>query len=189
MKNELFAHDTHIMDLAERSAKAFCAKHHPWGMDVDDVLTHIRIALWEDETNILAQPKDSPQRYEAARVAIGRALNKVRDESKYHRARLQPFQVRKAYERGENIDKAMNRLSNDMEAWYKRGNSDKLKRRYLKIAFRHMLPKDVEICRAYMKLGSWERVAAKFGYSEGDFRRKVIPGLQARAQAVWKKVW
>lgn len=181
--------DQHLMDLAKRSAVSFCQKHHPWGMEADDVLQTIRVQYWKDECNIVVHAMHTPEREAAAKKSISIALNKMRDASKHERSCLQPFQVRKAYERGENIDKAMNQLGNDMEAWYKRGNSDKLKRRYLKIAFRHMLPKDVEICRAYMKLGSWERVAEKFGYSEGDFRRKVIPGLQARAQAVWKKVW
>ena len=185
----ILVQDQFIMDLAKRSAISFCRNHRPWGMDADDVHQTIRVQFWKDEIDITIHPKDSPERLAAAKRSIGIALNKMRDASKHERSCLQPFQVRKAYERGENIDKAMNRLGNDMEAWYKRGNSDKLKHRYLKIAFRHMLPKDVEICRAYMKLGSWEKVAAEFGYSEGDFRRNVMPGLKERAQAVWKKVW
>ena len=52
-----------------------------------------------------------------------------------------------------------------------------------------MDPKDVAICRAYLEILSWEKVAEKFGYSEGDFRRNVMPGLKKRAQAVWHKVW
>lgn len=189
MNNELLAHDTHIMDLAARSAKAFCAKHHPWGMDVDDILTHIRIALWEDEANILVQPKDSPHREEVARVAIGRALNRVRDESKYHRARLQPFQVRKAYGAGRDVNRARRDLAEDICRDRRRGSFAALRRKHLYIAFRYMEPRDVAICRAFLELLSWKKVARRFGYSEGDFRRNVMPGLERRAQAVWKKVW
>lgn len=186
---DIIGQDQFIMELGRRAARAFCKNHHPWGMDIDDVKARIWDYYAAAEPDIVCHPKHSPEREAAARTAIAYALNKCRDESKAWRVRMQPFQIRKAYERGENIDKAMNRLGNDIEAWYKRGNSDKLKHRYLKIAFRHMLPRDVAICRAYLKLLSWEAVAKEFGYSEGDFRRNVMPGLKERAQAVWHKVW
>lgn len=181
--------DQHIMDLAKRSAAAFCRNYRPWGMDVEDVQARIWDCYAAAEQQIVCHPEGTPEREAAARTAIAYALNACRDASKANRSRLQPFQVRKAIERGENADRAMNRLGNDMEAWYRRGNSAAAKHRYLKIAFRHMQPRDVAICRAYLELLSWAEVAEKFGYSEGSFRRNVLPGLARRAQAVWKKVW
>ena len=47
----------------------------------------------------------------------------------------------------------------------------------------------MKICQEYLDKGNWEDVAALHGMSEGDFRRKILPGLRDRAQKVWKKVW
>lgn len=179
---ETFTNDAHIMDLARRFAISFCRNHRPWGMDFDDVLSRIL----EEYVKV---DWDVPDREAAARTAISYALNRCRDESKANRARLQPFQIRKAIERGEDVDKAINRLGNDIAAYYRRGNLDVVKERYLKIAIRHMHPNDAELCRAYLKLKSWQKVAEKFGYSEGSFRRDVLPGLAKRGREIWKKVW
>lgn len=186
---EIIREDAHIMALADRSARAFCANYRPWGMDVDDVRSRIWECYAKVEPQIVCHPKDSPEREAAARTVIAVALNHCKDESKANRARMQPFQVRKAYERGENPDRAAVALGEDIADFYRRGNSAAQRRHYLHIALRHMEPRDAAICRAYLELVSWEAVAKRFGYSEGDFRRKVMPGLKERAQAVWRKIW
>ena len=186
---DIIIRDQFIMELGRRSARAFCKNHHPWGMDVDDVTARIWDYYAAAEPDIVCHPQHSPEREAAARTAIAYALNKCKDESKANRVRMQPYQVRNAYERGENLDRAYNALGEDIANFYRRGNSAALRRKYLRIAFRYMDPRDVAICRAYLELLSWEAVAKRFGYSEGDFRRNVMPGLKERAQAVWKKVW
>ena len=186
---KIIKQDTHIMALADRSARAFCSNYRPWGMDVDDVRSRIWECYAVAESKIVCHPVGSPEREAAARTAIAYALNRCRDESKANRVRIQPFQIRKAYERGENLDRAYNALGEDIVNVYCHGSSEAQKRRYLRIALHHMEATDAAICRAYLKHCSWAKVAAQFGYSEGDFRRKVMPGLKERAQAVWRKVW
>ena len=103
---DIIIRDQFIMELGRRSARAFCKNHHPWGMDVDDVTARIWDYYAAAESDIVCHPQHSPEREAAARTAIAYALNKCKDESKANRVRMQPYQVRNAYERGENIDKA-----------------------------------------------------------------------------------
>lgn len=181
--------DQTLMDMAKHSAISFCRNYHPWGMDVDDVLSRIFENYALRESEIVCYSKDAPERKVAARIAIAYALNACRDESKANRARLQPYQIRKALANGTNIDQSINQLGNDMRAWYQHDNLSTLMHHYLEIALRYMQPNDAAICRTYLKLGSWEAVAKKFGYSNYSFYRHILPGLTKRARAVWKKVW
>jgi hypothetical protein len=182
-----------IHKLADLNATDFCAHKNHAGLSAGDIynriLGEIHAECLYDVDKVLHLPIDADVLKANIRNAVNRAIGKCRNLAKSNRAAIEPFQVRKVRENGGDVDRAYNLLGYDMRSYFTANLNNAKKAKYLKIAFKFMRPDDVKICQEYLDKGNWEDVAALHGMSEGDFRRKILPGLRDRAQKVWKKVW
>lgn len=186
---DIISKDTHVMELARRSARAFCANHHPWGMGVDDVYSRILEFYAAAEEHIVRFAEGSKDREDAAKATIAYALNVCRDESKANRARLQPYQVRKAYERGEDIDKAYRVLGEDFALFFSRDDEDIEREKALYAAIEKMPPRFRRYCKLYLDFETWREVARICDIDYDFFRHRLMPAMRKVGERIWKTVW
>lgn len=178
-----------LLIIAQSRAAKYVHDRKPQGLGVGDVTDYILMEFWRRDKEIKAAARSGDGEAlgdileDATNVALGRASN----ESHKHVRKLVPYQVRDAD--AYLADKAYEDLARDMADYFHRQSRRETEAWFVRCAIRHLGLPDRLIAAAYMELGSWERVAFRFGISEGHFRRHVLPGFIARFKAEWRKCW
>ena len=168
MTESVLLSDPKTMEMAKAEATAFYATHPLWGMDADDVIVLVQVALWNAEWAILAVPEGS--RIEVIRTVISFVLSEAKDESKVNRSRLQPFPIGKAYMAGKDVTAAYL----DMVEEEKSAIS--------------LMGEYAQYCRDYIDLESWDKVAEMHGIPASTFRRRELPRMAHRGRVIWAKI-
>lgn len=181
--------DSNLVDAATRRAAKYVHDRKPQGLGVDDVRDFILVEFCRrsKEINVAARKGDSGALSDILENATNVALGRASNESHKHIRKLVPFQVRNVSAYLE--DKAYEDIACDMADYFFRQSRRETESWFVRCAIRHLDLPDRLIAAAYMELGSWKRVAGRFGLSEGHFRRRVLPGFIARFKAEWRKCW
>ena len=196
-----------IWDIAKaRAAKCAHNNRRTRGVEQDEIADDIGRELYPRQEEILALLSDG--KTEEAEAVIRDAVRKaenaaVREARKTIRA-LVPYQVRQAKESGkiegcvngivaqgkkDVVDKAYAALANDMLIWRHQWCNAARVGKCVRFTLKNLNPIDRQIGFLHLELGSWEKVAARMGLSEGDFRRKHLPSFKKNFAVVWHLVW
>lgn len=186
MTESVLLSDPKTMEMAKAEATAFYATHPLWGMDADDVIVLVQVALWNAEWAILAVPEGS--RIEAIRTVISFALNEAKDESKANRSRLQPFPIGKAYMAGKDVTAAYLDMVEEEKSAYEVLEEKRELLAHLEIAI-SLMGEYAQYCRDYIDLESWDKVAEMHGIPASTFRRRKLPRMARRGRVIWAKIW
>ena len=205
MKNE----EIHpvIWDIAKtRAAKCARSNRRTKGIEEGQIADDIGRELYPRQDEILALLSDD--RLDAADAIIEDAVRKAENaamcEARKSIRALVPYQVRQAKERSkvecrgngivaqgkkDVVDEAYAQLAQDMMLWRHQWCNDARVNKCVRFTLKNLKPIDRQIGFLHLELGSWEKVAARMGLSEGDFRRKHLPRFKANFAAVWCQVW
>ncbi len=187
------------------AARCLASNRRLRGMPVEHIADDIELELIRrsDELEAARNTRDEARERriigEATSVAVNAAVCAMR---KAQRA-LVPFQLRQAAEGKRRIVRnglwdpvrydaraaAIRELAQDMADIARCHSRSERMVYYVRTTLAHMTLDDRRVALSYMRNLSWGRVALEFGRSEGDFRRKVLPGFVARFKEVWKKVY
>lgn len=181
--------DSNLVDVANRRAAKYIHDRKPLGIGFDEVRDDIlkEFFLRRFDINAAAQRGDSVALGDLLEEAVSAATGDASNEGHKHIRKLVPFQVRNAE---KNLaDKAWEDLARDMTDCIRSQSRRETEAWFARCAIRHLSQTDRRIAGAYMELGSWERVANRFGMSEGHFRRHVLPGFIARFKDEWARCW
>ena len=181
--------DPNLVNVANSRAARYIHDNKPSGVTFDEVRDDIlkEFFLRRDAINAAAEAGDVVALGDALEESINAAFSDSSNESHKHIRKLVPYQVRHADRFHE--DEVWEDLARDMANYFFRQSRREAEVRYVRCAIRHLAPEDRRIARAYMKLGSWERVARQLNMSEGTFRRQVLLGFIARFKEEWAKCW
>ena len=181
--------DPNLVSAANTRAAKYIHDKHPRGFGFDEVRDDILLEFYRrrDAINAAAEKEDAVALGDLLEEAYNAAINKAANESRKNERRLVPFQVRNAGVYLE--DKAYDDLARDMADYFVRQSKREQDAWFVRTAIRHLKKRDRLIAGAYMELGSWERVAHRFGRTEGDFRRHDLPGFIARFKEEWTLCW
>ena len=181
--------DSNLVDAANCRAAKYIHDHKPQGVGFGEVRDDIlkEFFLRREAFNAAAAKGDVVALGDLLEEAVSVALGDASNESHKHYRKLVPFQVRNADVYLQ--DKAFEDLALDMSDYFRRQSRRETEAWFVRCAIRHLCPSDQRIAKAYMEEGSWERVAFRFGRSEGDFRRHVLPGFVARFKEEWERCW
>lgn len=181
--------DPNLVSAANIRAARYIHDKHPRGFGFDEVRDDILLEFYRrrDEINAAAEKEDAAALGDLLEEACNAAINKAANESRKNERRLVPYQVRNAGVYLE--DKAYDDLARDMADYFVRQSKREQDAWFVRTAIRHLTKRDRLIAGAYMELGSWERVAHRFGRTEGDFRRHDLPGFIARFKEEWARCW
>lgn len=196
-----------IWDIA-KSRAAKCARNNrrTKGIEDDQIADDIGRELYPRQEEILDLLSDG--RLDEAEAIIQGAERKAENaamcEARKSIRALVPYQVRQAKERGkiessgngivapgkkDVVDEAYANLAHDMAIWRHQWCNDARVNKCVRFTLKNLKPIDRQIGFLHLELGSWEKVAARMGLSEGDFRRKHLPRFKANFAAVWHQVW
>lgn len=178
-----------LVDVAKRRAAKYVHDRKPQGISVDEVKDDILLEFGNrrDAIMLAVANKDAEAFGALLEEAVVAATNKASNEGHKHVRKLVPFQVRNAGAYLE--DKAWEDLARDMADYFFCQSRRETEAWFVRCAIHHLSKSDRRIAKAYMELDSWEKVAHRFGMSEGTFRRRVLPGFIARFKDEWAKCW
>lgn len=196
-----------IWDIAKaRAAKCARNNRRTKGIEDDQIADDIGRELYPRQEEILNLLSDG--RLDEAEAIIRNAVRKAENaamcEARKTIRALVPYQVRQAKERGkvegrsngivaqgkkDVVDEAYAQLAQDMLVWRHQWCNDARVNKCVRFTLKNLKPIDRQIGFLHLELGSWEKVAARMGLSEGDFRRKHLPRFKANFAAVWHQVW
>lgn len=178
---------TNLLDVAKSRAAKYVHDRKPQGVGVDEVKDDILLEFVNrrDAIMLAVMNEDIVAFGDLVEEAITAATNKASNEGHKHVRKLVPFQVRNAGAYLE--DKAWEDLARDMADYFSSQSKRETEAWFVRCAIRHLSRADRRIAQAYMELGSWEKVANRFGMSEGHFRRHVLPGFIARFTEEWAR--
>lgn len=181
--------DSNLVDAANARAAKYVHDRKPQGIGYDEVRDDIlkEFYLRRFDINAAAEKQDIVALGDLLEDAVSAALGDASNESHKHVRKLVPYQVRNADVYLQ--DKAFDDLARDMADYFNRQARRETEAWFVRCAIRHLRPSDQRIAQAYMEEGSWERVATRFGMSEGSFRRNVLPGFISRFKDEWAKCW
>ncbi len=181
--------DSNLVDVAKSRAAKYIHDRKPQGVGFDEVRDDIlkEFFLRRFDINVAAEREDVAGLGDLLEEAVSAALGDASNESHKHVRKLVPFQIRNAEKELE--DKAWEDLARDMADYFRSQSRRETEAWFVRCAIRHLSKADRRIAGAYMELGSWERVASRFGMSEGHFRRHVLPGFVARFKDEWARCW
>ena len=181
--------DPSLVDAANCRAAKYIHDRKPQGIGYDEVRDDIlkELFLRRHDINAAAERKDPVVLGDLLEEATSAALGDASNESHKHVRKLVPYQVRNTERELE--DKAWEDLARDMADYFRSQSRRETEAWFVRCAIRHLSKTDRRIAGAYMDLGSWERVANRFGMSEGHFRRHVLPGFIARFKEESARCW
>ena len=196
-----------IWDIAKaRAAKCAHNNRRTRGVEQDEIADDIGLELYPRQEEILALLSEGKADDAEAiiRDAVRKAESAAVSEARKSIRALVPYQVRQAKERGkidgcgngivapgkkDVVDEVYAALANDMLLWRHQWCNDACVGKCVRFTLKNLKPIDRQIGFLHLALGSWEKVAARMGLSEGDFRRKHLPRFKANFAAVWSQVW
>ena len=118
--------------------------------------------------------------------ALSEALNEIQNESRRNLRALCPWQIRNAEPHLET--QAYRNLACDMQSTSIRQGVRENDRRCVRLVLNMLSPEDRRLADEFMALGSWRKVAARRGMSEGTFRRRVLADFVSRFKEAWRKI-
>ena len=162
--------DRKDMDFARCWARRYIREHHPHGLDASDVENMILRRLHHN--------KDKGER--GRKASLSAALNEAQNEGRRSSRALVPWQLKRGVPVGA--------LARDMQAVAARQRVREQDRLAVQLTVALLSPEDRRVALDFMKLLSWQKVAARRGMSEGSFRRHVLAGFIARFKEAWMKI-
>ena len=184
--------DQKAVAFARSWATRYVRTKHPHGLDVEDVENRILESLYKYSRGKMGGC-DSARPSQDGEVtapqwmmeALSEALNEIQNESRRNLRALCPWQVRNA--EPHLAAQAYCTLTCDMHSIRIRQGVRENDRRCVRLVLNMLSPEDRRLADEFMALGSWRKVAARRGMSEGTFRRRVLADFVSRFKEAWRK--
>ena len=193
--------DQKAVAFARSWATRYVRTKHPHGLDVEDVENRILESLYKygrgkmNGRDVARPSQNRKDRLSPVRdidetghtqdgeanapqwmmEALSEALNAVQNESRRNLRALCPWQA--------HIN-----LARDMHGMRIRQSVRENDRRCVRLVLNMLSPEDRRLAYEFMELGSWQKVAARRGMSEGTFRRRVLADFVSRFKEAWRKI-
>jgi len=175
----------------EKRVDAYVWKYQMlWGQSKEDICEKAYEAVWEKGARTPGQADE----------AIYAALSEARDESKANRARLEPYQARKAEKKvRDGLDEklrtaeearqdALQELVDDMAAFSQRSSCRDFDMLRVRKAVKALDEADQAFLKDFKECGSISAVAEARGIAPTSFRRDFWEGFKARFLKAWEEV-